>query len=382
MTGTRNPLVVLATGGTGGHVFPAEALAGELSARGFRLALVTDRRGDVFSGVLGDLETHRIRAGGVAGKKLVALIQSGSDLAIGLFQARSLLKRLKPQAVIGFGGYASVPTMLAACFGGYATAIHEQNAVLGRANRLLATRVRRIATCFERVEGLPDETSNKVVFTGMPVRPAVAACRDHPYPSLDDDGLCHLLVVGGSQGARVLSDVVPAALGRLPAKLQNRLRITQQCRPEDLDRVRASYSNLKLDATLNSFFADLPERIATAHLVIGRSGASTVAELSAIGRPAILVPYPHAVDDHQAGNAHAIDDAGGGWLMSEDTFTPEALAKRLDSLFGLPVVLKRTAANACAAGRPKAVDELADMVAEVISNGANGGGDQAGRRAA
>ncbi|MBT3910035.1 MAG: UDP-N-acetylglucosamine--N-acetylmuramyl-(pentapeptide) pyrophosphoryl-undecaprenol N-acetylglucosamine transferase, partial [Rhodospirillaceae bacterium] len=282
MTGTRNPLVVLATGGTGGHVFPAEALAGELSARGFRLALVTDRRGDVFSGVLGDLETHRIRAGGVAGKKLVALIQSGSDLAIGLFQARSLLKRLKPQAVIGFGGYASVPTMLAACFGGYATAIHEQNAVLGRANRLLATRVRRIATCFERVEGLPDETSNKVVFTGMPVRPAVAACRDHPYPSLDDDGLCHLLVVGGSQGARVLSDAVPAALGRLPAKLQNRLRITQQCRPEDLDRVRASYSNLKLDATLNSFFADLPERIATAHLVIGRSGASTVAELSAI----------------------------------------------------------------------------------------------------
>jgi len=382
MTGTRNPLVVLATGGTGGHVFPAEALAGELSARGFRLALVTDRRGDVFSGVLGDLETHRIRAGGVAGKKLVALIQSGSDLAIGLFQARSLLKRLKPQAVIGFGGYASVPTMLAACFGGYATAIHEQNAVLGRANRLLATRVRRIATCFERVEGLPDETSNKVVFTGMPVRPAVAACRDHPYPSLDDDGLFHLLVVGGSQGARVLSDVVPAALGRLPAKLQNRLRITQQCRPEDLDRVRASYSNLKLDATLNSFFADLPERIATAHLVIGRSGASTVAELTAIGRPAILVPYPHAVDDHQTGNAHAIDDAGGGWLMSEDTFTPEALAKRLDSLFGLPVVLKRTAANARAAGRLKAVDELADMVAEVISNGANGGGDQAGRRAA
>jgi len=382
MSVSSSPLVVLATGGTGGHVFPAEALAGKLSERGFRLALVTDRRGGVFSGVLGGLETHRIRAGGVAGKRLVALLQSGSELAIGLFQARALLKELRPQAVVGFGGYASVPTMLAACFGGYATAIHEQNAVLGRANRMLAPRVRRIATCFDQVEGLPDGTADKVTRTGMPVRPAVIACRETPYPELDDSGPLNLMVVGGSQGARVLSDVVPAAIGGMQEALRKRLRITQQGRPEDLDRVRTAYADLGVAADLDSFFADLPERIAAAHLVIGRAGASTVAELTAIGRPAILVPYPHAVDDHQSGNAHAIDEAGGGWLMNEDVFTADALTKRLESLFGLPAVLQRTAANARAAGRPKAAEALAELVGGIVGNGANGGGTRDGRRAA
>ncbi|MEK9723326.1 MAG: undecaprenyldiphospho-muramoylpentapeptide beta-N-acetylglucosaminyltransferase [Rhodospirillaceae bacterium] len=376
------PLVVLATGGTGGHVFPAEALAGELSRRGYRLALVTDRRGGILSGLLGELETHRIRAGGVAGKRFAALLHSGSELAIGLFQARGLLKRLQPQAVVGFGGYASVPTMLAACFGPYATAIHEQNAVLGRANRMLAPRVRRIATCFETVAGLPDGIEANVRRTGMPVRPAVIACRETPYPTLADDAPARLLVVGGSQGARVLSDVVPAAVGRMEPSLRARLQITQQCRPEDLDRVRAAYARIGVDADLNSFFADLPERIAEAHLVIGRSGASTVAELTTIGRPAILVPYPHAADDHQSGNAHAIDEAGGGWLMAETAFTPETLAKRLDSLFGLPAVLQRAAANARAVGRPDAAIDLAEMVAGLIANGANGGGANDGRQAA
>lgn len=382
MTASQSPLVVLATGGTGGHVFPAEALAGELARRGYRLALVTDRRGGAFSGVLGGLETHRIRAGGVAGKRFVALLHSGSELAIGLFQARALLRRLDPQAVIGFGGYASVPTMLAAGFGGFATAIHEQNAVLGRANRMLAPRVRRIATCFERVVGLPDGTEGKIVRTGMPVRPAVIECRDTPYPDLDDTKPINLMVVGGSQGARVLSDVVPEAIRRLPEALRARMRIVQQCRPEDLDRVRAAYAEAGVSAELAAFFADLPARIADAHLVIGRAGASTVAELTTIGRPAILVPYPHAADDHQAGNAHAIDEAGGGWLMAEPSFTADALSKRLESLFGLPAVLQRTAENARRAGRPDAAVALAETVIGIMSNGANGGGAHGGRQAA
>ncbi len=376
------PLVILATGGTGGHVFPAEALAGELAGRGYRLALVTDHRGDAFSGVLGDLDTYRIRAGGIAGKKLISLLLSGSELAIGFLQARSLLRKLAPHMVIGFGGYASVPTMLAAVFGGFAAAIHEQNAVLGRANRMLASRVEKVATCFDVVAGVPEGMNAKVVRTGMPVRPSVIACRETPYPELNDDTPLHLLVFGGSQGARVLSDVVPDAVSRLGEHLKQRLRITQQCRSEDLDRVFDAYANAGVAAELETFFADLPKRIGTSHLVIGRSGASTVAELTTIGRPAILIPYPNATDDHQSGNAHAIDEVGGGWLINESAFTADALAKRLDSLFGLPAVLQRSAANARASGRPDAAIDLANLVSGIISNGANGNSATSGGGAA
>jgi len=283
--------------------------------------------------------------------------------------------------VIGFGGYASVPTMLAADLGGYAAAIHEQNAVLGRANRMLASRVKKIATCFDNVAGVPEGMDTKVVCTGMPVRPAVIACRDTPYPELDDDSPLHLLVFGGSQGARVLSDVVPHAVGRLGGHLKQRLRITQQCRPEDLGRVRDEYANAGVAAELEIFFDDLPKRIGASHLVIGRSGASTVAELTTIGRPAILIPYPNATDDHQSGNAHAIDEAGGGWLINEAAFTANALAKRLDSLFGLPAVLQRSAANARAAGRPEAAIDLANLVSGIILNDTNGNGATSGRAA-
>ena len=371
MTDATAPLIVLATGGTGGHVFPAEALAVELAARDYRLALVTDRRGGAFSGFLGDLDTYRVPAGGVAGKRFLALLKSGSELAIGLFQARRILKRLRPAVVVGFGGYASAPTMLAACFGECATAIHEQNAVLGRANRLLASRVRRIATCFDVVEGLDPQNAGKVVRTGMPVRPAVLSMRQRPYPPLTDNGPVELLVIGGSQGARVLSDVVPAAVAMLEEGLRRRLKITQQCRPEDLDRVTAAYRETGVVAELSSFFSDVPERLAACHMLIGRSGASTVAEVTAVGRPSILVPYPHATDNHQDRNAHAIDAAGAGWLIPEPAFTPAALAARLDSLIGLPAILTRAAASAKNAGRPDAASALADMVCGLID--ANGG---------
>lgn len=360
------PLIALAAGGTGGHVFPAEALASVLLSRGYRLALITDRRGAAYGGTLGSLETFRIRAGGIAGRGKLAALRSALELGLGIVQARSLLKAIRPAAVIGFGGYASVPGMAAAALAGIPTAIHEQNAVLGRANRLLAGRVGRIATSFAEVAHVDSRLAPKLVHTGMPVRAAVLARRDTTYPALDAGGPIHLLVLGGSQGARILSEVVPAALARLPESLRARIHIAQQCRPEDLEAVRRAYDGTGIRATLDSFFADVPERLAAAHLVIARAGASTVAELTTLGRPAILVPYPFAIDDHQTANAHAVEESGGAWLMQQDGFTPETLAARLDSLFAQPETLARTARCARNAGRPDAAEALADLVAGLI----------------
>lgn len=375
MTG---PLVVLAAGGTAGHVFPAEALAAELAARGCRLALFTDRRGGAFGGRLDEIDTYRIRAGGIAGKSPVDRLMSTAEIGLGTMQAWQLLKQLRPAAAVGFGGYASVPTMTAATFAGMRTAIHEQNAVLGRANRLLAGRVNRIATAFEEVRSVPAGTEAKVVRTGMPVRPIIGAVRDRVYPPLDGDSPLNILVFGGSQGAHVLSQVVPQALGMLDPRFKDRLRVVQQCREEDIAAVRGQYGSLGINADLRPFLDDIPERYAAAHLVICRSGASTVAELTAIGRPAIMVPYPHATDDHQAFNAHALDDAGGGWVMLEASFAADALATRLDSLFSLPKLLEKAAAAAKAAGAPDAVATLADMVMGMMP----GNGDAEPRRAA
>ncbi|MCP5366926.1 MAG: undecaprenyldiphospho-muramoylpentapeptide beta-N-acetylglucosaminyltransferase [Hyphomicrobiales bacterium] len=374
-------LIALAAGGTGGHVFPAEALAAELAARGHRLALVTDARGGAYKGVLGGLETHHIRAGAVAGRSVVGRVESMVELAIGTWQALGLLKRLDPAAVVGFGGYPSVPTMLAAVRRGCRTVVHEQNAILGRANRLLAGRVARIATSFAQVTG-PGGTAldgaATLVHTGMPVRPAITALAGRAYLPPAGDGPVNLLVLGGSQGARVLSDVVPEALRRLDRGLLDRLRLAQQCRPEDLDRVRAAYGALGLDADLAPFFDDVPDRLAAAHLVICRSGASTVAETTALGRPAILVPYPHAADDHQAANAAAVAAAGGGWMMRQDRFTPETLAACLSDVLAEPARLQAAADAARAFGRPDAAARLADLVERLM--GANGGRE--GRAAA
>ncbi len=379
MTEAQSSLIVLAAGGTGGHIFPAEALAGELNNRGFRQVLITDRRGGHFKGGLGDLETHRIQAGGVVGKSVFARMKSMPELAIGTLQARALLNKLMPAAVVGFGGYAAFPTMMAATLAGYPTVIHEQNAVLGRANRLLASRVDRIATSFEQSQGLPKESNGKAVRTGMPVRPEIVAKRDVSYPAISSDGPVNLLIFGGSQGARVLSDVVPAAIERIDQSCRNRLVVTQQCREEDLARVKQAYNRFGMKAELAAFFADIPERLASAHLVIGRAGASTIAEITAVGRPAILVPYPYAVDDHQMANAHALDEAGGGWLIPEDSFNAKTLAGRLNDLFGYPAMLEKAAGCAHAVGRPDAASAFADLVCNLLqTNGRNGNGGSDG----
>ena len=378
MNAPRTAFVVLAAGGTGGHVFPALALASELAGLGVGTALVTDERGSAHGGGPDGIDVHRVKAGGLAGKGVFARVRSVSELAIGTLQARRLLKRLSPDAVVGFGGYASVPTMLAARMAGVRTAIHEQNAILGRANRMMASKAAAIATSFEETSDIPVEAAARISHTGMPVRPAIAAMRDREFPPLVSDGPINVLVLGGSQGARVFSEIIPQALGQLPADLRGRLRVTQQCRPEDLDGAKAAFQTHEIIAETATFFADVPERLAATHLLIGRSGASTVAEVLAVGRPSILVPYPYAADDHQSFNAHAVADAGAGWLMPQDAFDPAALAARLQSLFSLPATLEKAAAAARSVGRADAAVGLADMVMQILPSS----GDNESRRTA
>lgn len=366
-------LVVLATGGTGGHIFPAQALADTLLSRGYRLALVTDRRGDAYNGPFRKIESHAIQAAGVSGRGLTAKLGAVGRLAVGYFQARRLLRDLAPDVVVGFGGYATVPTLLAAAHRGIKTAIHEQNAVLGRANRLLAPRATRVATAFKTTAFLRNADRGKAVWTGNPVRPEIVAVRERPYPSLGPGDPISLLVTGGSQGATIFSDVVPSALARLPDDLRPRVRVTQQCRQEDLARVRALYAEVGIDADLSHFFDDIPQRLADAHLLICRAGASTMAELTTAGRPAILVPYPHAIDDHQTANAARLSDAGGGWMMPDKDFTARALTARLTSLFSIDTTLAMAARCAAQIGMPEATERLADMVVGVIGSNGNGG---------
>jgi len=354
--------VLLTAGGTGGHVFPAEALASELRERGCKLGLITDKRGKAYGGALGDVQTYYVQAGGIAGKSILARIQSVLALGIGTLQAWLLLKKIRPDVVVGFGGYASVPTMMAATFAGIPTVIHEQNALLGRANRLLAGRVHKIATSFADTQGMNENCAGKVILTGMPVRAPIAAKIDTPYPSGEGDVSLNVLVLGGSQGATVLSDVVPMALAKLPDLLKSRLHVTQQCREEDLQRVKEVYNTHGIMAHLASFIDDVPERIASAHVMIARAGASSVSEALAVGRPSILVPYPFAADDHQTFNARSVDSAGAGWIMPQDTFTAENLAIRLDSLLSLPAVLGKAARCARALGTGDAAQKLADEV--------------------
>lgn len=352
--------IVLAAGGTGGHIFPAEAVAEALLARGMRVILITDKRFARFqTGALTQVETRTIHAGTLK-RGLMGKLTGVAGIGIGIVQAGLLLRRLKPRVVVGFGGYPSFPTMLAASRMGLPTIIHEQNAVLGRANRLLARRVKRIATSFAQTLMVEPRDEGKIVFTGNPVRAGVRAVHAVPYPSLDQDGKMQILVTGGSQGASVFSDILPAAIAALPPALRGRIRIDQQCRAADLEATRAAYAQLGVSAHLAHFFSDIPSRLASAHLVIARSGASTVAELTVAGRPAILVPYPHAMDNHQYFNANALEDAGGGWVMPQDGFTASALSARLEAFLGLPSTLAKAAENARRIGQPDAALHLAN----------------------
>jgi UDP-N-acetylglucosamine--N-acetylmuramyl-(pentapeptide) pyrophosphoryl-undecaprenol N-acetylglucosamine transferase len=364
--------IVLAAGGTGGHIFPAEALAEELVAAGHKVSLVTDSRfcdyaAGSMKGVLGQIPIHYVQAG-TLGAGILGKVKGLSKMAYGVFQARRLLARLKPHVVVGFGGYPSFPTMIAASYGGYPTVIHEQNAVLGRANRVLASKVNRIATSFADTRMIQDENRSKEVLVGNPVRAAVKALHSVPYSELEQDGVMRLLVTGGSQGAKVFSTIVPGAIALLPEGLQQRIRVDQQVRAEDMDKTRAAYKNIGIAADLAPFFTDIPARLASAHLVIARSGASTMAEVTCAGRPAILVPYPNSADDHQKVNASALDDCGGGWMMTQDSFTVEALAAKIEAFLLLPASLTRSAENAKSSGRVNAAHDLMKIVLAEVPN--------------
>jgi UDP-N-acetylglucosamine--N-acetylmuramyl-(pentapeptide) pyrophosphoryl-undecaprenol N-acetylglucosamine transferase len=356
-TPTRDT-IVLAAGGTGGHLFPAQALANALGARGWAIVVMTDAR---FAHYATQFPGARIET--VPSAPLSSLL-APFRIAAGILTAFCKLLALKPAAVVGFGGYPSVPVMMGALALSRPTAVIEQNTVMGRANRLVQDRVARVAAAFPIARFAPRDRA-KIVLTGNPLRPEAEALWGAPYEPPTVSGPLRLLVFGGSQGARIFSELVPAALTRLPHDLKLRLQVVQQCRPEDLEAVKAVYANAEIRAELRPFFTDMPRRLAEAHLVIARSGAGTVAELMAIGRPAILVPLPSAMDDHQTDNAALLSRAGAGWLLAQKTLDAESLARTLQALLRDPSELAAKAEAAHKLAIPHAADNLADMVEQL-----------------
>jgi UDP-N-acetylglucosamine--N-acetylmuramyl-(pentapeptide) pyrophosphoryl-undecaprenol N-acetylglucosamine transferase len=353
--------IVIAVGGTGGHFFPAEALASELVARGHRIALMTDARsGGLRSAVFAGHETFVLRGAGIAGRGALRAGHAALTLAAGTAQARAILSRLDAAVIVGFGGYPCVAPVLASRMTRRrpAVVLHEQNAVLGRANRALARFADRLALGMGDTTRLPAGLAT--VLTGNPVRPAIRALAGLGYVPPDVDGPIRLLVTGGSQGARVFSDAMPQAIALLPESLHGRLRIMQQCRPEDLDRVRAAYAAQGVDAELAAFFPDMAARLAAAHFVVARAGASTVTELCVAGRPGLLVPLPGSIDQHQAENAKV----SGADVLRQAEFeaNPQALADALAARLSYPALLADQAEFIARAGIPDAAARLANLV--------------------
>jgi UDP-N-acetylglucosamine--N-acetylmuramyl-(pentapeptide) pyrophosphoryl-undecaprenol N-acetylglucosamine transferase len=365
-TSLENALVLVAAGGTGGHLFPAEAASAALRACGCEVELVTDARAAKYGASFPARAIHEIGAATPSGKSPLERARAALVLAAGTVQAWRLIRRLRPCAVLGFGGYPTVPPVLAASLAGVPTILHEANAVMGRANRFLAPRVDGIAKGFEALGGVNDAIGAKARLTGNPVRPMVLEAAKLAYPALEG-GILRLLVTGGSQGARIMSDIVPAAIELIPDAARHRLVVIQQARGEDLSRVRATYTRLGIKAEVESFFNDLPLRIARSHLVIGRAGASTVSELAVIGRPAVLVPLPHSLDQDQAANARQFAACGAGTVIDQSAFSPQWLASFLGDALADPEGLARGAAEAKRTGIVDAADRLAQLVLEMIA---------------
>ena len=359
------PLILLAAGGTGGHLFPAEALGVELMKRGMRVRLATDARALRYSGLFTREMIDVVPSETVRGRSPLSLARTGVMLAAGTAVALDLMRRLRPKAVVGFGGYPTLPPLLAARLFRIPSVIHDSNAVLGRANRFLSGGVSAIATSLPGVLDRDAALAARTTTPGTPMRSAILAAAAIPFAAPEPAGPLRLLVVGGSQGARVMSDIVPPAIERLEPALWSRLKLVQQVREEDLSRVRAVYDRLKIDAELAPFFSDLPARLAASHLVISRSGAGTVAELGAVGRPSILVPLPGSIDQDQFANAGVLADAGGAIRIAQADFTPDRLAAKISSLAAEPARLAAMAAGARTVGKLDAAERLADLVVKV-----------------
>lgn len=364
--------IILAAGGTGGHLFPAASVAEELALRGHEVIILTDTRGLRFARIFGNREVCEIASGRVTESGLTSKLQAVMALGKGYLQALAFIKERNPAAVVGFGGYATFPVLLAARTQGVPSCVHEQNAVLGRVNRWLSPTVDRIALTYGKTKFVTGSRAEKAVVTGNPIRSDVADLNNRPYPAVSDEGILRILVVGGSLGARVLSDIVPLAMAALPPAVRQRLQITQQCRAEDIARTEDAYAKAGIAAEVFEFVDDMPERLSWTHLVIARAGASTLAEVAAAGRPAILVPLPIATDDHQTANARSFSDAGAGWVVPQPEFTVAELAKRVQKLINRPETLIEAARNARALGRPDATRLVSDLVESMAR--ANGEG--------
>lgn len=369
MTLGRQKLVALAAGGTGGHLFPAQALAEVLVARGHRIHLVTDERVHDYGKAFPSEATHVIPSASITISKPLQVPRQVSRLFKGLMMARRLFQSTGPSVVVGFGGYPSLPPLWAATMLKIPSIVHEQNAVLGRANRMLAPRVSAIATSFPDVKGLAALATAKVSLTGNPVRQLALDFAGTSYPEFSATSPLCLVVFGGSQGARFFSDVVPPAIATLPQGLRARLSVVQQCRHEDIERVKKTYADMGVKAELSSFFANMPGVIAASHLVVCRSGASSIAELGVIGRPAVLVPLPHAIDNDQQKNAESFEAAGAGYIRPQNSLTPQVLGALLEQLLLHPAQLKEAAKSALLHGKPDAAQKLADLVELQMQHG-------------
>ena len=357
--------VMLAAGGTGGHLFPAFALAEALKKRGIAVDLVTDTRGDRYGTGFPARNVYQVPSGtgGSALKAAFAAIQ----LSRGIAAAHKLLGEVKPSIVVGFGGYPTFPPLMAAKLRSIATLVHEQNAVLGRANKMVASRVDAIATSFATTKGIDGGLEAKSHHTGNPVRAIVIEAAKHHYWRPEPNQPFKLLVFGGSQGARYFSESVPPALALLPEGMRAQLRVTQQARAEDVDAVKAAYAGSGISAEVAPFFKDLPSLMAQSHLVIGRAGASTVAELTVIGRPSILVPLPHSLDNDQLHNGQRLAESGAAWCIEQKDLSVQRLADEVALLMSRPGMLANAANAAKAQGRPDAVEALSDLVVSLIA---------------
>lgn len=358
---------MMTAGGTGGHLFPAKALAQELSWRGYAVDLITDPRGDSFGADFPARQVYKVPSATFKGRSPIEATKTVAKLSSGFHMAYRIFGDVRPKAIIGFGGYPTIPPILAALARGIPTVIHEANAVMGRANRLLGPMVRAIAYSFEPTKFLEGKLLSKAYLTGIPLRQSVLNARERMYVSPTPGGQLNLLVFGGSQGARFFSDTMPPTLHLLPEEIRERLMVVQQCRAEDIDRVFDAYERAGVAAELATFFEDLPERMATAHLVVSRAGATTIAELCAVGRPAILVPLPHSLDNDQLENATRFERAGGGWCYQEPVMTPERMAGVIRRLFEEPGTLIRAAAAAKSMARYDAVEQLANVIESVMN---------------
>ena len=358
---------VLAAGGTGGHMVPAHALAAELRSRGHGVLLITDDRGARFPGLFEGVPVHILPAGRIGGGP-VGWLKALNSIVKGRAQAKRLYREHRPDAVVGFGGYPAFPSLLAASSMKIPTVLHEQNAVLGRVNRLLAGEAEAIGTAYDKVERLKSRNEAKSMLVGNPVREEIARLGELPFPPFDEIAPLKILITGGSQGATILGEVVPEGLGLLQPSLRRRLQIVQQCRPDDIERIRKRYAELGIPAELLTYIEDMPDKLADAHLVIGRAGASTIAELTAAGRPAILIPFAAATDDHQTANAREMTKAGGARTIQQSGFTPVVLARQIEAMAADPIALNNAAARALSVGRPHAARDLADLV-ERVGNG-------------